>query len=433
MIKLPTSLVLLLVSVASISLSSVTTGITFIFASTEESEGGGDEGGGSEEQESEPEPEPTPEPIPQPMVPPVVQQEETPIECPEGFIFNDGDQCIPEPVTEAAPQLPLCDGSFQDCITPNGDICLAGQGGHECECAVDMSNCPQHPSLQEPEETPPDEPPGIDPCLLDPDNAPECPDPDPVTGECPEGYNMNENGNCYPEHPNGCPEGYHSHEDDESGRCIPDSTPCQPDYIRNPEFPSCERKEFVCEEHPDIDACRDDNGDDDDDDENIKIIIKNIEKKVFVNENNHHHQSFPDIDIIGLSTKASGESMICLMDIDDSRIQCQEFGMEPTRVNQAFWRVIETDHDKDFDNGNTGSSDVDDAIEDIKSQDFSGIQDADNHDFGINLAWIAINSQGDGVTCLANDSTGVGNALCEPFKVSAQDVDGQITEGVAID
>jgi hypothetical protein len=37
--------------------------------------------------------------------------------------------------------------------------------------------------------------------------------------------------------------------------------------------------------------------------------------------------------------------------------------MENNRVNQDFWRIIETDHSKDYDNGNTGSSDIDDAIE----------------------------------------------------------------------
>ncbi|MGH9987482.1 MAG: hypothetical protein ACRD8W_26355, partial [Nitrososphaeraceae archaeon] len=29
--------------------------------------------------------------------------------------------------------LPPCDGSFQDCVTENGDVCLAGASTHECE------------------------------------------------------------------------------------------------------------------------------------------------------------------------------------------------------------------------------------------------------------------------------------------------------------
>jgi hypothetical protein len=95
--------------------------------------------------------------------------------------------------------------------------------------------------------------------------------------------------------------------------------------------------------------------------------------------------------------------------------------------------VIETDHDKNYDNGDTGSSDIDDAIEAIKSQDFDELEDADNHDFDLDIAWVAINPQGEGVTCLTDDRSGKSGALCEPFKVSAQDVTGQITEGVAFE
>ena len=36
-------------------------------------------------------------------------------------------------VPETPEPLPQCDGSFQDCITPNGDFCEAGSGAHECE------------------------------------------------------------------------------------------------------------------------------------------------------------------------------------------------------------------------------------------------------------------------------------------------------------
>lgn len=125
--------------------------------------------------------------------------------------------------------------------------------------------------------------------------------------------------------------------------------------------------------------------------------------------------------------------MICAMDIDNGWVQCQEFGMDPNRVNGEFWRIIEVDSGKDYDNGNTGSNNVDLAIEDIKNHDFDELDDdRDNHDFGINLAWIAINPQGDGVTCLVEDSTGKGKSLCEPFKVSSTEIDGQITEGVTI-
>ena len=38
-----------------------------------------------------------------------------------------------ESVPETSEPLPVCDGSFQDCITPIGDFCEAGSGAHECE------------------------------------------------------------------------------------------------------------------------------------------------------------------------------------------------------------------------------------------------------------------------------------------------------------
>jgi hypothetical protein len=40
----------------------------------------------------------------------------------------------------------------------------------------------------------------------------------PVDGECPEGFAMNEDGNCFPQGP--CPSGYHRANDDETGRCV---------------------------------------------------------------------------------------------------------------------------------------------------------------------------------------------------------------------
>ncbi len=58
-------------------------------------------------------------------------------------------------------------------------------------------------------------------CLFDP-SLPKCA-PD-ENGNCPEGFYMNGYEQCFPAHDR-CPSGYHSHEDDESGRCIPDNVP----------------------------------------------------------------------------------------------------------------------------------------------------------------------------------------------------------------
>lgn len=89
-------------------------------------------------------------------------------------------------------------------------------------------------------------------CLFDP-SLPKCA-PD-ENGNCPQGFNMNEDGQCFPRHDR-CPSGYHSHEDDESGRCISDDVPCDSGYIRNPDYPSCDREEYICQNHPELDECK---------------------------------------------------------------------------------------------------------------------------------------------------------------------------------
>jgi hypothetical protein len=48
--------------------------------------------------------------------------------CPDGSVVSVSEACPP---TDKL--LPDCDGSFQDCITPYGDICPAGSAAHECE------------------------------------------------------------------------------------------------------------------------------------------------------------------------------------------------------------------------------------------------------------------------------------------------------------
>jgi hypothetical protein len=61
-------------------------------------------------------------------------------------------------------------------------------------------------------EPPAEEKPSI--CYFKPNDSPEC---EPVDGECPDGFSMNEQGNC---HPGGkCPNGFERVDDDESGTC----------------------------------------------------------------------------------------------------------------------------------------------------------------------------------------------------------------------
>jgi hypothetical protein len=42
-------------------------------------------------------------------------------------------KCEPNQKQPVAAELPPCDGSYQDCVTPRGDVCEAGSGAHECE------------------------------------------------------------------------------------------------------------------------------------------------------------------------------------------------------------------------------------------------------------------------------------------------------------
>jgi hypothetical protein len=355
-----------------------------------------------------------------------VEEEEEPSsqeeqENEEQAIESQDDPVVPPPAAEEEPPVagatepepPAIVEEEQEPITcPPGQFYVPGDPGGCVDCE---GPCPEEPP---PTEEGPDED-----CLFNP-SLPKCASDN---GECPDGFNQNEDGNCVPEHPNGCPEGYHSHEDDETGQCIPNDVPCEPGYVIDPDFPTCSKLDSVCERYPATDGCKPHH----DNEEHKKTIV--INKVIKETHEGKHHDAFPDVDIIGLSVKENGDAIICAMDIDDENIQCQEFVMEDNKVNQDFWRVIETDSDKDYDNGNTGSSDIDDAIEDIKSQDFNELKDADNHDFGIDLAFVAINPQGEGVTCLNTDQSGKGKSLCEPFAVAAEDVDGQITEGVEFD
>jgi hypothetical protein len=65
---------------------------------------------------------------------------------------------------------------------------------------------------------------------------------------------MNEDGQCFPR--GGCPEGYHRVEDDESGRCIPNTVGCPEGMILTPNKKSCEYKENVCQTYPELEECR---------------------------------------------------------------------------------------------------------------------------------------------------------------------------------
>jgi hypothetical protein len=398
--------------------------LSIVIASSEgdvEEEGGSevgeDEGSDNDEPEPEPEPEPAPKPTPEPITEPaepIVPEPEPPTECPEGMIVSDTDSCVPDPeaaksAVQQPTELPLCDGSPRNCITANGDICLVGQGGHECECAEDMSDCPMHPSLPPLESPSPKPLPYCD--LVDED----------YTGACHDRKDYDEDTLLYPCNDGTQKEDWRDCEDAYEPPCNPESDENCQDYACPTVIgtdcipgPRCNEGYELIEE-----KCV---KEDDDDDEEHKVIIK----KINIHRTIHNTADFPEIDIIGLSLKDTGEAMVCAINIDSDWVQCQEFGVPEDRINENIWRVIETDQSKDYDSGNTGSEEVDDAITAIKSHDFTELDDLNNHEFDIDLAAVGINPVGDGLVCLINDPEGT--ALCEPFKVSNQAISGQITE-----
>jgi hypothetical protein len=54
-------------------------------------------------------------------------------DCDFDEFVNDDDECEKIPPNPTTAALPPCDGSVQDCVAENGDICLAGAATHECE------------------------------------------------------------------------------------------------------------------------------------------------------------------------------------------------------------------------------------------------------------------------------------------------------------
>lgn len=188
----------------------------------------------------------------------------------------------------------------------------------------------------------------INPCLLDP-SLPTCPKPGP-NQDCPEGWAQNEDGDCFPLHPNGCPRGYHGHEDDETGRCIPNSTPCDPSYILTTGQngrKNCERKESYCQTHQNDNRCKDDNdnGKDDDHDKKVIIIKKFIKDTDIINKIDDA-DSNGDLDIaqtIVAINYNEGAGINCVFDEDDDNGQCETFDVTKDSGKEPLLQIIDFD------------------------------------------------------------------------------------------
>ena len=143
---------------------------------------------------------------------------------------------IPESTNE---QLTSKSGSSEDNSDISDNQSISGE-----------SNTPKGSSTSEPDGD----------CMFDP-SLPKCA-PD-ENGNCPEGFYMNGYEQCFPAHDGGCPVGYHSADDDETGRCIPNSEGCPSGMIFRPGMKTCGYKEDVCKTYPNLNDCKvdeDDNG-----------------------------------------------------------------------------------------------------------------------------------------------------------------------------
>ena len=140
---------------------------------TPASEGGGEEvgdtGGGDQ-----PDPEPDPDP----------------------GLVDPG----PQPPTDPCEQNPEAEGCAPE---PPIDPCIEDPTAEGCEPPGLITPPPRVPE-------PPD-----DDCIYNP-SLPKCA---PIDGKCPEGFAMNEAGQCYPRKP--CPPGFERRDNDETGACLP--------------------------------------------------------------------------------------------------------------------------------------------------------------------------------------------------------------------
>jgi hypothetical protein len=133
--------------------------------------------------------------------------------CPEGYWRADDDEsgaCVKKPkdIVPVPIDLPLCDGSYQRCITEEGNVCEPGSTEHECEAegvlcnvpgvegchtyqegvCIDCEEEPEDPCDENPEseECQPE-----DPCIDNP-NTEGCQEPLPPTDSCEENPSLPE-------------------------------------------------------------------------------------------------------------------------------------------------------------------------------------------------------------------------------------------------
>ena len=150
-------------------------------------------------------------PTPTPPTPVILPSAPTAVTlAPTSALSQPDDECLFEP------SLPKCapgeDGKCPSGFNMNGDgncfpdkPCPSGYENHDYD---ETGNAGVTPTPTPTPSQPDDE------CLFEP-SLPKCaPGGD---GKCPSGFNMNGDGNCFPDKP--CPSGYENHDYDETGKC----------------------------------------------------------------------------------------------------------------------------------------------------------------------------------------------------------------------
>jgi hypothetical protein len=145
-------------------------------------------------------------------------------------------------------ELDCDDVSERDFIVSSGDPNGFDEDNDGIGCESDDGNSNGNVTTPTPEAN--EEGPDGD-CLFNPD-LPKCAS---VDGECPDGFFQNEDEQCVPDHRDGCPDGYHSVDDDETGRCIPNSDGCPAGMIFRPDQKTCGYKDDICKQNPGLDDC----------------------------------------------------------------------------------------------------------------------------------------------------------------------------------
>lgn len=171
--------------------------------------------------------------------------------------YRDGDDDNDGTPDEEEPTQPPACQKDKDC-NPETEKDTDGDGKKDRDDPDDDND--GWPDQEEEEDGSDPKDPDSKPTDTDKDGTPDKKDPDddndgvpdeedkdpknPDVGKCSKGYNLGEDGNCYPEEEKPCPDGQIS---DGKGACIPDPKPCEEGYRKDANG-NCQKKPDDCPE-----------------------------------------------------------------------------------------------------------------------------------------------------------------------------------------